>query len=137
MSTDTEKCAVIIDGSLPVGVIANIAAILGITAGMKAPYIVGEDVYDSEGSSHSGIIRFPVPVLKGNAEILKDIHKKAEELGISAADFTGLAQSCKTYDEYILKMSVSSESSLEYLGIAVFGDKRSVNRLTGSLPLLK
>lgn len=52
------------------GCIANTAAILGITMGMKMPDVVGNDVSDLEGNSHMGIIQFPVPILKGNIEAL-------------------------------------------------------------------
>lgn len=55
----------------------------------------------------------------------------------TAADFSGLAQGCKTYDEFIEKMSRAPESSLQYFGVAICGPKRKVNQLTGSMPLLR
>ena len=41
---------------LPLGIIANTDAILGITIGMKMPDVVGNDVLDLEGNPHMGII---------------------------------------------------------------------------------
>ncbi len=35
MNLENEKCVMIIDEALPLGIIANTAAILGITMGMK------------------------------------------------------------------------------------------------------
>ncbi len=133
-----EKCVIIIDEALPVGEIANTAAILGITLGGRISGSIGADVRDSAGNSHIGIIKFPVPVLKANREALKSLRFKLYDRQFSdltAADFTDLAQSCKTYDEFIDKMSYSRE--LSYIGLAIFGDKRKVAKLTGSLPLMK
>lgn len=56
-----EKCVMIIDADLPLGEIANTAAVLGITLGGKLPGYVGENVADGSGNSHIGIIKIPVP----------------------------------------------------------------------------
>ncbi len=64
------------DGNLPLGIIANTAAIMGITLGKQMPEVVGADVYDKTGSGHLGIIEFPVPILKGNEEVIKTIREK-------------------------------------------------------------
>ncbi len=130
----------IIDGSLPSGIIANTAAIMGITLGKKMPEVVGTDVTDQSGGVHSGIIEFPVPILKGSADTIKAIREKlySEDLSdMTVIDFSDLAQSCKTYNEFIEKMESTSETSLKYLGIAVCGQKKKINKLTGNLPLLR
>ena len=49
---------------------------------------------------------------------------------------TVTAQDCKTYDEFIGRMAQVPESTLQYFGVAVCGAKK-VNKLTGSLPLLR
>ncbi len=133
-----EKCVIIIDGSLTLGEIANTAAILGITLGGRISGSIGEDVYDSAGNLHTGIIKIPVPVLKASRETLKSLRLKLFDPPFSeltTVDFTDLAQSCKTYDEFIGKMSSSQD--LNYIGLAIFGDKKMVTKLTGNLPLMK
>ena len=50
MNLEIEKCVIVMDENLPSGIIANTAAILGITMGMKMPDVVGNDVPDAEGS---------------------------------------------------------------------------------------
>ena len=40
------------------------------------PDVVGKDVSDWEGNSHMGIIQFPIPILKGNTELLKSLRTK-------------------------------------------------------------
>lgn len=91
-----------------------------------------EKLYDRTGNEHLGIIEFPVPILKGNADIIKTIREKLYE-----PDFSDLAQGCKTYDEFIEKMKEVSEIDLNYFGIAICGTKKKVNELTGSMALLR
>lgn len=140
MNIENEKCVIVIDEQLPVGIIANTSAILGITMGMKMPDVVGIDVRDLEGNSHMGIIQFPVPILKANTEMLKDLRTKLFDSQfdeLTVVDFSDLAQGCKTYDEFIDKMENISESKLNYIGIAICGNMKKVNKLTGNLPLLR
>ena len=62
MNFENDKCVIVIDENLPLGIIANTAAILGITLGMKYPSVVDCDVKDADNNIHSGIIEFPVPI---------------------------------------------------------------------------
>jgi hypothetical protein len=73
MDLQNEKCVMVIDESLPLGLIANTAAIMGITLGKAMPEVVGADVTDQSGNAHLGIIEFPVPILKGSPEAIKQI----------------------------------------------------------------
>ena len=140
MDLRNEKCVMVIDENLPLGIIANTAAIMGITLGKKMPEVVGPDVYDRTGNEHLGIIEFPVPVLKGNTDSIKAIREKLYEpdySDLTVVDFSDLAQGCKTYTEFIEKMKSVSETDLNYFGIAVCGAKKKVNQLTGSMALLR
>lgn len=140
MDLQNEKCVMIIDENLPLGIIANTAAIMGITIGKRMPDVVGTDVVDKTGNEHLGIIAFPVPILKGNPVLIKEIREKLYEPDYSdlmVVDFSELAQGCKTYEEFIGKMHLVEEKELEYLGIAICGSRKKVNKLTGSMPLLR
>lgn len=140
MDLPNEKCVMVIDARLPVGLIANAAAILGISLGRKRPELVGADVRDGAGNLHLGIIEFPVPILRGDAAAIRSLRERLrapEHSCLTVADFTDLAQGCKTYDEFVERMRATDAAELSYLGIAICGAKREVNRLTGSLPLLR
>jgi hypothetical protein len=140
MNLQNEKCVMIIDENLPLGIIANTAAIMGITLGKEMPEVVGTDVYDKTDNKHLGIIEFPVPILRGSVDSIKAIREKLYEpefLDLTVVDFSDLAQGCKTYDEFIEKMKVVSEDSLNYFGVAICGAKKKVNKLTGSMALLR
>ncbi len=140
MDLQNEKCVMVIDKDLPLGIIANTAAIMGITLGKQLPQVVGSDVTDQSGNEHLGIIEFPVPILKGDAGLIRSLREKLYQPDYSdlmVVDFSDLAQGCKTYDEFIDKMADAPENGLQYLGLALCGAKKKVNQLTGSLPLLR
>ena len=140
MDQKSEKCVMILDRTLPTGIIANTAAILGITLGKHLPAVVGSDVKDQSGKDHLGIIEFPVPILQGSPEDIRAIREALYQPGfedLTAVDFSDLAQQCRTYDEFQRKMAQSSESQLQYLGLAICGPKKKINKLTGSIPLLR
>lgn len=81
MDLQNEKCVMVIDEHLPLGIIANTAAIMGITLGKKMPEVVGADVTDKTGNDHLGIIEFPVPILKG----MVDFQNRKREFGLLKA----------------------------------------------------
>lgn len=140
MDQKNEKCVMILDENLPLGLIANTAAIMGITLGKKLPEVVGTDVADRSGNIHLGIIEFPVPVLKTSCDTIKAVRERLyrpEFQELIVVDFSDLAQGCRTYDEFIRKIGQASEETLEYLGVAICGPKKKVNQLTGSMPLLR
>ncbi|WP_346683156.1 DUF2000 domain-containing protein [Megasphaera stantonii] len=140
MNVQNEKCVMILDERLPLGIMANTAAILGITLGKAMPEVVGADVTDKTGREHAGIIQFPVPILKGDTESIKVLRERLYEpefSDVTVVDFSDLAQGCKTYDEFSGKMKDAAEEDLNYFGIAMCGAKKKINKLTGQMPLLR
>lgn len=134
------KCVMIIDGNQPAGVCCNIAAVLGASLGKLLPEAVGEDTVDLDENIHRGIIKIPVPVLKGEPELMRNVISALslpQYRDIVYVDFTELAQSCRTYPEYEEKIARTPETELRYLGLALYGDKRLVGSITGNLPLLR
>ncbi len=140
MDVKDEKCVIVVDEGMELGVIANVTAILSIALGKLRPDISGEDTPDAENHTHCGLIQVPVPVLKAPAEKVGEIRNKLFGEGfedVSCVDFTNVAQECLTYTDYTDTMKHSTGESLLYMGIAVVGNKKKVNKLTGSLPLLR
>ena len=140
MDKQDTKFVIVINENLPLGIAANTAAIIGMSLGKKLPETVGKDVTDQSGTLHTGIVELPVPILKSSAETIQKIRirtKEAEFSDLTAVGFTDLAQGCRTYDEYIEKMALASDGSLIYFGIGLCGPKKKINRLTGSLPLMR
>lgn len=140
MRQQEQKCVMIIDAALPLGYIANTAAMLGVTIGKRLPQIVGVDVTDASGRTHLGISTYPISMLKGSEELLEDLRLRLFEPEFSeltVVDFSDVAQKINVYEEYVQKAAETPEREHAYYGIALFGDKKKVNRLTGMLPLLR
>jgi len=140
MNCNDKKCVMVIDSELPVGVIANTSAILGVTLGKHVPEQVGQNVTDATGKTHLGIITIPIAMLKGTGDGLKDLRERLydpEFDGLTVVDFSDVAQGCNVYDDYLARAASVPEKDHTYLGIAIYGDKKKVNRLTGAMPLLR
>jgi hypothetical protein len=140
MNMQDSKCVMVIDETLPLGMIANTAAVMSATVGKLFPDFIGPDVFDKDKNCHPGIIAIPIPILKGNPELIRSLRERLyrpEFAELTAVDFSDVAQSCNTYDAFIEKMAGSAEAGLRYFGVAICGDKKLVNHLTGSLPLLR
>lgn len=135
-----EKCVMVIDNELPVGFLANTAAILGITLGKQRPDLVGIDVQDKDGNNHLGIISIPVPILKGDVSTIRQLREKlfTEEFeDCTVVDFSGFAEGINVYDDFIREFAKVEEKDLKYFGIGLIGPKKKINKLTGSMPLLR
>lgn len=134
------KCVILINEELPLGLIANTSAVLAMSVGKKYEHLIGCDVEDQDGVIHPGITKIPIPLLKGNDELLKNIRErilKREVNDIYMVDFCNLAQKSKNYDQYMIRMKTTPTEEQSYLGICLCGPEKEVNKLTGSLPLLK
>lgn len=134
------KVAVVVDGSLPPGLAANTAAVLTLSLGRRVESLIGPDLKDGDGSTHAGITTMPIPILTAAAEQVKQIRNSAvrdsgDELLV--VDFTDCAQRTRTYDDYAELLEQATDDGITYLGVALYGPRKPVQRLTGSLPLLR
>ena len=134
------KCVMIINEELPIGLIANTAAVLAMSVGDKIKGIIGPDVQDKDGGMHRGITQLPIPLLKGNNQSITATRQallKTESDDLYYVDFCDVAQKCKNYDDYIERMSEHVEGQLQYLGLAICGPDKVVKSLTGQMGLLR
>lgn len=128
----------VIDSDLPVGLQVNTAAVLGVTLGKIVDGLTGDDLKDASGQPHVGITTVPIPVLRADAATIADLRERAAAIDdLLVVDFTDIAQTSKRYEEYADRLGSTSAGELTYLGVALCGDKKPVNRLTGSLSLLR
>ena len=134
-----EKCAIVIDGALPSGLAMNAAAVLAISLGHAyGDTVLGPDVKDRDGRVHRAITAAPIPILKSDAEALSEIvAKAAADPELFLVDFTKVAQAARGYDDYTASMAATGSDEHTYVGIALVGSKKAVNRLAGSLPLFR
>ena len=102
--------------------------------------MVGADVADATGRVHAGISTYPISMLKGDEALLRDLRLRLYEpdfAGLTVIDFSDVAQKINVYADYAQKAAETAEREFAYLGIALFGEKKKINRLTGMLPLLR
>ncbi|MEJ2419021.1 MAG: DUF2000 domain-containing protein [Exilibacterium sp.] len=100
----SNKCVIVIDQNLPVGIIANTAAVLSLSLGRLNPEMIGYEEYEPE---------------------------------LTVIDLISATQTTKSYDEYSQQFASTPVEELEYLGIALYGSKKLVNKFTGNLGLLR
>lgn len=140
VSIESKKCVLVIDSTQPTGIIANTSSVLSITLGQQLGSIIGQDVYDKQGEKHPGITQIPIPILGASPEKIKEIRRQllrqpTEDMVI--VDFSDIAQKSRTYDQYENVMRATDEDDIRYIGIAIYGDKKVINKATGNLSLIK
>jgi hypothetical protein len=132
-----ERCVIVIDEELPPGLAANAAAVLALTLGAIEPALVGAEFLDADEGAHPGLIPTGLPVLKAPRAELGGLRGRAGDAGLGVVDFPTLGQQTNDYDEFRGRVAKTPAAELEYLGVAVYGPRRAVGRVTGNLPLLK
>ncbi|MFE3027167.1 DUF2000 domain-containing protein [Nocardia tengchongensis] len=137
VAATNSKCVVVVSDDLPVGLQVNAASVITMTLGERVPGLIGPDVKDGDGVLHPGIVLIPVPILTATADAVREMWIGAGENGLVRVGFSALAQSCRTYDEYEDRMASTATGELRFAGVGLYGAKKLVNRLAGSLPLLR
>lgn len=140
MNLTEEKCVIVVDQDMELGNMANVISILSISLGKLREDIVGEDTVDADQHMHGGLIQVPVPVLKATGEKICELRNRlfGENFAdVSCVDFTDVAQKCMTYEDYTNTMKTTASGDFIYYGLALAGNKKKINKLTGSLGLLR
>lgn len=133
---ENNKCVLVIDKDLPLGVIANTIAVLTLSLGKAHPELVGENITNRDGTGHLGITRIPIPVLASSNEEIKIIRDKLQSV-TTLVDFSNIAKGTKSYEEYSSAIAKTEAKDIEYLGIAVYGDKKVIAKYTGNMRLMR
>jgi hypothetical protein len=132
------KCAIVVSDELPTGLAVNAASVLSLTMGHRIEGLVGVDVKDADGVTHPGVIHTPLPILVApRARVDAIAQTAAAQDGLFSAGFSSLAQSCRTYEEYIDKMAATPTADLATVGVGLYGPRKQINKLVGALPLLR
>lgn len=134
------KVVMVIDRELPLGLIANTAAVLGASLGNMVAGLVGGDVADADGNRHLGITTMNIPVLGASGEQIKELRGRlsaGEFADVATVDFNHVAQRSLDYENYTRLLAGSPGAALTYLGLCLYGPVKKVNRLTGNLGLLR
>ncbi len=134
------KCVMVVNQDLPQGIIANTTAALGISLASVKEGLIGNKIVDGSGCTHEGITNIPIPVLALNATDLKTLHDqliaKPDE-AVKLIGFSDVAQKSHHYEDYAQKLSETVQEDISYLGLCLYGPKKKINKLTGSIKMLR
>ncbi|TDU87644.1 hypothetical protein EV138_1169 [Kribbella voronezhensis] len=132
------KMVVVIADEAPAGVALNTAALLGVALGHHHDEVVGADTVDGSGGVHTGMCAHPIPVLRAAAERLHELRTQAVARdGVTVHDMNQVAQRSRTYDQMSATISGTKAEDLEYLGLALYGPRATIDSLTGALALYR
>lgn len=134
------KCVLIVDPNLPIGVISNTTAALGISLASGINGMIGKKVLDRDQRMHEGITNVPIPILTLSKEEIKNKYDDLLEKNdpeIKVIGFSDVAQKSLSYEDYELKLSSTGKDQINYLGLCLYGPKKKINKLTGNLKMLR
>lgn len=132
-----EKGIVIVNENLPVGLKANICAVLGMSLGKKYPEIVGGDIFTLDRESIPGITQIPLPILQSSSEKLSEIFDSHRNSDVFMTIFDNSALTTKNYSEFQNKISCVNLAELQIHGLIAYGPKKTINKISADIPLLK
>ena len=130
----------IVDENQPRGIIANTTAALGISLASVRKGLIGKQLKDKDERTHAGITNIPIPILALEAVDIKALHDRIQENGdedIQLIGFNNVAQSIHHYSEYESMLLETKKEDIDYLGICLYGPKNKINKLTGSIKMLR
>jgi hypothetical protein len=119
-----KKLVMVVSDELERGTSANVIGLLGISVGHHVRDIVGADVPDSGGLVHPGMSAIGLPVLSAGPKV------------VDAFDIPDSAVGSRDYDTYTARLQDPS-NGWQVLGFAAYGERRSIDRVTGQLALLR
>ena len=134
------KCVIIVDGNLPIAMISNTTAALGISLASGTKGMIGKKLLDKDQRIHEGITNVPIPILTLSKEEIKNKYDdllKKNDPEIKVIGFSDVAQKSLSYEDYELKLSSTNKDQINYLGICLYGPKKKINKLTGNLKMLR
>jgi hypothetical protein len=129
------KCVLIVDESLAPGYAANTAAVMAMTLGTKVPELIGEDFADASATEHPGLFRNGLPVLKAPGPDLAALRARAVAAEVGVIGMPVNAHQTNDYETFKAMLRDTAEPS--YLGLALYGPAKAIQRLTGSFGLLR
>jgi len=139
MSMNEElKVVIVVSPFLGIGLAANRAAVLATGLAIHIPSLPGQNLVTKDGVELLGFTQIPIPILTVKPEVsLLELCKRSEELGCKIIVFLTRAQGMRSYEEYRNSVAETNYNDLDIDAIAIYGDKKSVTKITGSLPSLR
>ena len=132
------KLVIVINSSLGIGLAANRAAVLATGLAAHVPNMIGQNLNTKDGVTLFGFTQIPIPILASKPDTsFLELAKRSEQLGCKVIVFLTRAQGMKSYEEYKISIAQTNYVDLDVDAIAIYGDQKSVTKITGNLPALR
>jgi hypothetical protein len=132
-----KKCVIVLNKDLPLGLKANISAVLSMSFGKAHPEVVGNDLVDADNTIYKGITTIPIPILQAHCDELKTTKALADENAELVVVFNCSALGTKDYPAYEDSMRAKKSSDVVLHGLLMYGDKGKMNKIAGKFPLVR
>ena len=139
MSDHDLRIAVVVDPSLPIGLIANTVAVVGIGLGCALPALAGTPLVDADNRTVRTSANRPVPVLQATPEAIATLLTRALPMpeGAVVVPFPRFARDLHRFEHYVSEFPRRRLAGEAIDGLAICGPEKWVRSLTGSLKLLR
>ena len=132
------KVIIVVSSELGIGLAANRAAVLATGLAMHVPNLPGQNLKTKDNVELLGFTQIPIPILTARQNVsFHELANKSKELGCKVIVFLTRAQGMRSYEEYRISISETNSNELDIDAIAIYGDKKSVTKVTGNLPSLR
>lgn len=132
------KIVIVVGPGLAPGMAANRCAVLATGIAARHPEILGPDVRSSDGQPLAGITKVPIAVLTvPEIPALRALEAQARAQGCATWVYLGRAQGVRSYAAYGESVAATPFADLDIDAVALYGTRKAVARLTGSLPMLR
>ena len=139
MTTPDMRVAIVVDPSLPLGLVANTVATICIGIGAAQHDFGGMLLTDAVGRTVQTSSNCPVPILQAPGDVIRTLLLRA--LPAPAASlvvpFPKFARSLHRFEDYLAEFPRYDLASETIEGLGLAGTEKWVRSLTGNLKLLR
>jgi hypothetical protein len=136
-----EKVTIVVSEDLSVSEAANVCACISAGLAANSPTWAAQALTDAQGMGSVASSHLPIVILKANAArfttLLEQLSSTDRPLHSSVSLFPAYAKTMHDAKLYWEKHSMLSHGTEAMLGIGLAGNKRWINSLVGSFPLLR
>ena len=139
MSHADSCIAIVVDPSLPLGLLANTVATIGIGLGAADPGLGNMSLTDAAGRTVQTSANRPVPILQAPAEAIGALLLRSlpAPQGATVVPFPRFARDIHVFADYVAEYPRRDLEAQVIEGLGLAGPVRWVKSLTGSLRLLR
>ena len=131
------KWVVIVDETLPAGLMANAAVCVAAATGAQVAGLIARGGPDAEGSWRPGLPWAGCTVLgAGPAQLAEARATAAAGENILVVDMPAAAQTNRVYDEYLEELSTTPPEKLSIGAVSIIGPRNRVDKIVKRLSLL-